>query len=455
MGPPMPRFMRFVALFSGVILSATLLPASLRAGGYSPPEQQAAKPKKSPKEAPPNNAARKALDANEELERAVDAAGNDRRALVGNLRSYLERYPDAPRREQVYRALVEASLQLGDTSTALEYAERLIALRPEDPSMMLLAVDLLERIGDDASNTRAAGYITRVIDRIEKATDQDRPASLTPQEWLDEQKKLLMSLYLIRGRLEVRRRRYDEAKADLEKSYALLPNPGAALRLGEIAEIRGQYERAIASYLTAFTLPEDYGVAVDRRQLRQKLGNVWRLVHGSEEGLGAKILESHDQHWAKPANAPTEQRNAQAKELGAFVVRRLAGEELQLETLKGKVIVLSFWATWCPPCVEVERLLGRVAGTYRDDAGVAFLSVNCDENETLARVFVENQKLGGQIVFDDGLRTFFSVGVLPTVIVLDRAGQIAYRGEGFSPANLEKEVRAAIESHAASPARPQ
>jgi len=289
----MPRFLpflRFLMLFCGIAFPAAAFPAGFRRGGFTPPDQQAARPAKPSKPAPASDAARKAQEANEELERAVESAGNDRRVLVRNLRSFLDRFPDAPRREQVFRAIVEASLQLGDATTALEYAERLIALRPEDPSMMLLAVDLLERAGDDTSNTRAAGYITRVIDRIEKATDEDRPASLTPQEWLEEQKKLLMSLYLIRGRLETRRHRYDEAAADLERSYALLPNPGAAVRLGEIAEIRGQYERAIASYLTAFTLPEDYGVTVDRRQLRQKLGNVWRLVHASEAGLGEKFL---------------------------------------------------------------------------------------------------------------------------------------------------------------------
>lgn len=441
MAPPMPRLLLFVLLCGIVIPSAA----------HSSFSQQAGKPKRPPKEAPPSDATRKAQEANEELERAVESAGNDRRALIRNLQQYLDRYPESPRREQVYRAIVEASLQLGDTEGALEYTERLIALRPEDPSMMLLAVDLLERVGDEASSTKAAGYITRVIDRVEKATDEDRPASLTPEEWRLEQKKLTMSLYLIRGRLEMRRRRYDEAAADLQKSYALLPNPGAAVRLGELAETRGQYETAVASYLTAFTLPEDYGVAVDRRQVRQKLGNVWRLVHGSEAGLGEKLLEAYDQHWRRPTTTEAAKRNAEAKQLGAFVVRRLSGEEVRLEALSSKVIVLSFWATWCLPCQEVERILARVSGTYRGNTDVAFLSANCDEDETLARAFAEGEKLGGQMVYEDGLRGFFNVSVLPTVIVLDRAGQIAYRGEGFSAATLEEEVTAAIERGLAPP----
>jgi thiol-disulfide isomerase/thioredoxin len=188
--------------------------------------------------------------------------------------------------------------------------------------------------------------------------------------------------------------------------------------------------------------------------LRQKLGNVWRLVHGSEAGLGEKLLEAYDQHWGPPENAGAAKRNAEAAALSAFVVRRLAGDDLRLEAMSGKVVVLSFWATWCFPCQEVERLLARLAGTYRGNEGVAFLSVNCDDNEALARAFAENAQMRGAVVFEDGLRGFFNAGVLPTVIVLDRAGQIAYRGEGFSPANLEKEVTAAIERGLAPPAQP-
>src|SRR2546423_9456876 len=66
----------------------------------------------------------------EELQRTIDAAGNDRAALVRNLEAYLTKYPESQQRVQIYRALVEACLQLRDNARAADYAERIVALSP-------------------------------------------------------------------------------------------------------------------------------------------------------------------------------------------------------------------------------------------------------------------------------------------------------------------------------------
>src|SRR5262245_10700079 len=55
----------------------------------------------------------------EELQQAIDSAGNDRAALVRNLEAFLQKYPEAPQRTRIYRALVESSLQLRDNARAM------------------------------------------------------------------------------------------------------------------------------------------------------------------------------------------------------------------------------------------------------------------------------------------------------------------------------------------------
>src|SRR5260221_13650461 len=99
-------------------------------------------------------AAAKTLSPGEELQKAISDAGNDRAALVKNLQVYLEKYPSAPERPQIYRALVEACIQFHDDTCATTYAERIVALTPEDTSMTLLAIQLLERTGDTAGGGR-------------------------------------------------------------------------------------------------------------------------------------------------------------------------------------------------------------------------------------------------------------------------------------------------------------
>src|SRR5215475_5968164 len=77
----------------------------------------------------------KQLSPSEELQQTIESAGNDRAALVHNLEDYLKKYPQAPERPQIFRALVEACLQLRDTPRAANYAERMVALAPEDMSI--------------------------------------------------------------------------------------------------------------------------------------------------------------------------------------------------------------------------------------------------------------------------------------------------------------------------------
>ena len=86
----------------------------------------------------------------QDLQKAIEQASNDRAALMHNLLDFLKKYPQSSQRPQIYRAIVESSLQLRDFATATEYAERMVALNPEDLSINQLSVQLLDRYGDAA-----------------------------------------------------------------------------------------------------------------------------------------------------------------------------------------------------------------------------------------------------------------------------------------------------------------
>ena len=399
----------------------------------------------------PVSAEKKPPDSELELQRSILEAGNDRAALLRNLEDYLRRFPDSPRKAQVYRALVESSMELRDTPRALGYAERLIALHPEDASMMLFAVDLLERAGDDNSLTRAVGYATRVLDRVEKASAEAKPARVSQGEWEAEQKKLATSIYLIRGRLQLRRRNYEAAQADLETSYRMLPSPAAAMHLGEVAELRKDHDKAIEHYVAAFVLPDQYGLPVNRWEVRRKLGNLWQLTHGKEPGLGERLLEAYDRLGAEPKPAEAPQRNKGVTEPYAFVLRRPdGGATVKLSESKGKILVLSFWATWCLPCRELEPLFEQVGRQFEEKTDVVFLAVNGDEDESRVKVYIEREKMRSTVVFADGLDALLGITAYPTVIVLDRSGKIVYRAQGFAPDNFVEGLTGAIQRALAS-----
>jgi len=170
----------------------------------------------------------KPLSPAEELQKAIADAGNDRAALVRNLKAYLEKYPDAPERPRIYRALVEACMQFKDDACAAEYAERIVALTPDDTSMTLLAVQLLERHGDAAALRRAVTYITRLYESVKNAPASEKSPRLSLEEWEGEKKRDQAALLAVRGRLLERLNDTVMARKDFEASYALQPNEGAA-----------------------------------------------------------------------------------------------------------------------------------------------------------------------------------------------------------------------------------
>ena len=114
----------------------------------------------------------------EQLQQAINNSGNDRAALVRNLEAFLKDNPDSRQRPQIYRALVEASLQLQDNARAAGYAERIVALSPDDISMTILTIQLLEQNGDEAALRRATNYATRVLEFVERSSNMLAPLAL-------------------------------------------------------------------------------------------------------------------------------------------------------------------------------------------------------------------------------------------------------------------------------------
>ncbi len=115
----------------------------------------------------------------------------------------------------------------------------------------------------------------------------------------------------------------------------------------------------------------------------------------------------------------------------AFELSLLDGDKLSLDSLRGKVVLLDFWATWCPPCVASMPVVHRVARDL-EASGVVTVAINRDDvapekREALIRRFVETHGLDGlQVALDDGEAAgVFRVRALPTLVVLGPDGKVA------------------------------
>jgi tetratricopeptide (TPR) repeat protein len=289
-------FMNYVwqrSAFALALLAILSIFFASSAGSAQQNSSQTAPPQGTKPAAPKTPPATKTLTETEELQQAIDRAGNDRAALVRNLEAFLAEYPESRQRPQIYRALVEASLQLRDSPRATDYAERIVALTPEDMSMTLLAIQLLERNGDEAALRRALSYSTRVLDYIDRTSAGEKSPKLSKEEWQAEQKRDRVNILVLRGRLAFKLHDNTAAEKDFRASMALSPSAAAGEKLGEIAESKKDLPGAIKEYARAFALADASAAGANRREIRQKLGNAWRLAHGSEEGLGDYLLHAY------------------------------------------------------------------------------------------------------------------------------------------------------------------
>ncbi|HWO11686.1 MAG TPA: TlpA disulfide reductase family protein [Polyangiaceae bacterium] len=96
---------------------------------------------------------------------------------------------------------------------------------------------------------------------------------------------------------------------------------------------------------------------------------------------------------------------------------------IKLSALRGHVVVLDFWASWCRPCAMQAGILSEMAPRQPED--VMFVGVNTADNPVRAREFAERSKLPYVAVLDSGeVADAYGASSLPTLVVIDASGRV-------------------------------
>src|SRR5262245_13556979 len=131
------------------------------------------------------------------------------------------------------------------------------------------------------------------------------------------------------------------------------------------------------------------------------------------------------------------------KPLATFTAQTVDGQTLSSSSLRGKVTLINFWATWCPPCkAEIPDLIA-LQNKYRDQLQI--IGISEDETPDVVRRFMAEHKINYPVVMatPDIQRALPGVGSLPTTFMLDREGRIAAKHIGLLRPNVtELETRA-------------
>lgn len=121
----------------------------------------------------------------------------------------------------------------------------------------------------------------------------------------------------------------------------------------------------------------------------------------------------------------------------SFTARDLQGQRVRLDELRGRVVVLAFWATWCAPCLQELRALDTLVRRHAGD-GLTVIAVAGDGPETGSRVSALARERNWRltVVHDTDRRLFARfnpTGDTPRLVLIDRHGRVASTHAGFAP----------------------
>ncbi len=134
-----------------------------------------------------------------------------------------------------------------------------------------------------------------------------------------------------------------------------------------------------------------------------------------------------------------------------FSIRNEKGEVINTSELKGKVVFINFWASWCPPCRAEFPSIQKFYNQYKSNKDLVFLTVNLDEKPAVGKMYLEKEQFTVPFLVPEGsIPPSFFNGSLPTTVVLDKSGKIRMHHAGmadYSKDSFYEEIDQLLNEH--------
>ena len=115
-----------------------------------------------------------------------------------------------------------------------------------------------------------------------------------------------------------------------------------------------------------------------------------------------------------------------------FTLVDRSGQSVSLSDLKGQVVLINFWATWCGPCRKEMPLLEQLYSRY-EPLGFTLLGVNVEEGDVNAEAFLAETPVSFPILFDpeNQVSKLYDVSAMPSTVLVDRQGNMRFLHHGY------------------------
>jgi thiol-disulfide isomerase/thioredoxin/Flp pilus assembly protein TadD len=349
-------------------------------------------------------------------------------ARIEALKKFITAHPDGPltpvARQYLLYSLVEAKAPVADLLAAGD------AAAAADPDVRA-----------EVDNAIAAALAERG-EQLDKAEElATRALAAVPAEVKERHANTQDTL----GWVQLKRGETEKAVENLSAAAAVLASSQEVLyHLGAAYEKAGKPDQALEAYVKSVS------VFLGRNNVAEApLRALYQKQHGSLAGLDEKLAAAREasRHyvifeatkWDKPAPA--------------FELKDISGKAVKLDDFKGKLIVMDFWGSWCPPCRAELPKFQALYEKYKDNKNVAFLAMNWERpGEPEARMkavtdfMAKNQYTFPVIIDHDRVAVeAYAIEGFPTVYLIDSKGQIRYRNLGYDE-GIEQVIEAQLES---------
>jgi len=118
----------------------------------------------------------------------------------------------------------------------------------------------------------------------------------------------------------------------------------------------------------------------------------------------------------------------------AFQLMSSSGKPIALSDLKGQVVLINFWASWCGPCRQEMPILDQLYRSYKA-AGFTLIGINVEPNARDADRFLKGTPVSFPILFDphSQVSKLYQISGMPSTVIIDRSGTVRYVHHGYQP----------------------